>query len=129
VAGDSRLIELPPQSMRARELAGLFVRRAASEPRSVWPAQRTAVCSLRSRRPGAPGAPRGGERACPAGPAGAGWPALCQGFEAGAGHCSEAQEELSRGTSGGATDQLCGCRADAAGRAPGAAAGGDFEVP
>ena len=69
MAGDSRLTELPPQPVRARELPGLFVRRAASEPRSVSPAQRTAVCSLRSRRLSAPGAPRGGERACPAGPA------------------------------------------------------------
>jgi hypothetical protein len=43
MAGHSGLAELSAQSMRARELLGLFVRRAASEPCSVWPAQRPAV--------------------------------------------------------------------------------------
>src|SRR6266699_3026243 len=75
------------------------------------------------------GSPRCRQRACLAGPAGASRAALRPGVEARTGERSEAQEELSRGAGGGAADQLCGCRADAAGRAPGAAAGGDFEVP
>jgi hypothetical protein len=46
VAGDCGLAEFSAQSVHARELPGLFVRRAASEPRFVWPAQRTPVCGL-----------------------------------------------------------------------------------
>src|SRR5260221_568913 len=71
---------------------------------------------------------RGDSKTAP-GPAGASWPTLCQGVEARAGQRIEAQEELSRGASDGAADQLCGCRADAPSLAPGAAARGDFEVP
>src|SRR6266850_4398696 len=124
-----RLAELSPQSVWTRELPGLSVRRAASEPCSVRPAQRTAVRGVCSRRPCRRGAPRGRQRACLAGPAGASRAALRQGVEARAGERSEAQEELSRGASDGAADQLCGCRTDPAGRAPGATAGGYFEVP
>ena len=40
---------------------------------------------------------------------GASRPALCQGVEARAGERIEKPEELSRGTGGGAADQLCGC--------------------
>src|SRR3989442_2594712 len=129
VAGNARLAELSPQSVWTCELPDLSVRRAASEPCSVRPAQRTTVCGVCSRRPCQRGAPRCRQRACLAGPAGASRAALRPGVEARTGERSEAQEELSRGAGGGAADQLCGCRADAAGRAPGAAAGGDFEVP
>src|SRR5260370_35587993 len=51
VAGDARLAELSPQLVWTRELPGLSVRRAASEPCSVRPAQRTAVRGVCSRRP------------------------------------------------------------------------------
>src|ERR1700674_5329271 len=55
--------------------------------------------------------------------------AVGQGVEARAGERGEAQEGLSHGAGGGAADQLCGYRTDTAGRAPGAAAGGDFRFP
>src|SRR5260370_3665794 len=128
VAGDARLAELSPQSVWTRELLGLSVRRAASEPCSVRPAQRTPVRGVCCRRPCRRGAPRYRQWACLAGPAGASRAALRQGVEARAGERIEAQEEVSGGASDDAADQLCGCRADAAGRAPGAAAGGDFET-
>src|SRR6202521_1842021 len=51
VAGVSWFAEFSPQSVHAGELPGVFVRRAASQPRSLRPAQRTPVCGLRSRRP------------------------------------------------------------------------------
>src|SRR5712664_3727151 len=114
MAGDARLAELSPQSVRTRELPDLSVRRAASEPCSVRPTQRTPVRGVCSGRPCRRGAPRCRQRACLAGPAGASRAALRQGVEARAGHRLEAQEELSRGASGGAADQLCGCRTDAA---------------
>src|ERR1700675_2616925 len=117
VAGDARLAELSTQPVYAGELPGLFVRRAASEPCSVRPAQRTAVCGLCSRRPCGRGAPLRGQRASPARPAGASRPALCQGVEARARERSEEQEELSRGASGGTADQFCGYRIDTAGLA------------
>src|ERR1700680_2429254 len=57
VAGVSWFAEFSPQSVHAGELPGVFVRRAASQPRSLRPAQRTPVCGLRSRRPCGRGAP------------------------------------------------------------------------
>jgi len=51
-------LSFSPQSVWTRELPGLSVRRAASEPRSVRPAQRTAVRGVCSRRPCRRGAPR-----------------------------------------------------------------------
>jgi hypothetical protein len=55
-----------------------------------------------------------------AGPACASRAVLRQGVEARACGRSEEPEELSRGAGGGAADQLCECRTDAAGRVPGA---------
>src|SRR5258708_3357071 len=95
VAGDFGLAELSTQSVHPCELPGVLVRRTASEPRSVRPAQRTAVRGVCSRRPCQRGAPRCRQRACLAGPAGASRAALRQGVEARAGERSEAQEELS----------------------------------
>src|SRR5262249_34085683 len=89
------LAEFSPRAVWARELPGLSVRRAASEPCSVRPAQRTPVRGVCSRRPCRRGAPRCQQWACLAGPAGASRSALRQGVEARAGKRSEAQEELS----------------------------------
>jgi hypothetical protein len=65
LAGTAWLTELSPHAMHPPELHDVPVRRAAFELGSVWPSQRTTVCRLRSRRPGARGAPSGGQRAVP----------------------------------------------------------------
>ena len=52
------LLELSPQSLRARELSGLYVGGAASKLRPVRPAEGAAGCSLRARKACARGAAR-----------------------------------------------------------------------
>jgi hypothetical protein len=91
VAGDARFAELSPQSVWTRELPGLSVRRAASEPCSLRPAQRTPVRGVCSRRPCRRGALGCRQRACLAGPAGASWATLCQGVAAMSVACSFAR--------------------------------------
>src|SRR5580658_1273718 len=52
------LLELSPQSVRARELSGLYIGGAASKLRPVRSAEGAAGCSLRARRACSRGAAR-----------------------------------------------------------------------
>src|SRR6267143_2051644 len=109
LACHSGLAQPATQSLYTRELPGLFVRRAASELRSVQSAERTPLFGLRSRGACSRAPSLCGQWARPARAAAGSCSALCQGLEARAGEGDEEQEELrlSNVESGGATDQLC----------------------
>src|ERR1700730_15408353 len=96
LACHSGLAQPATQSVCTRELPGLFVRRAASEPCLVRPDEGAPLWGLRSRGACSRAASLCGQWARAAGAAAGSRSALCQGIETRAGDRFEEQEELRR---------------------------------
>src|SRR5713101_6300513 len=109
--GVSWFTELATQSVRSRELRGLFVWRTTSELCLVRWRRGASHCGLRSA-----GAAQSGQRTGSAESAAPGRTALHQGTEARA-RAIEERRELNRVAGGRATDQFCRLGVDAAGPA------------
>src|SRR5260370_21874423 len=107
LACHSGLAQPATQSVYTRELPGLFVGRAASEPCFVRSAERTPLWGLRPGRARSRAASLCGQWARAAGAAARSRSALCQGIETRSGGRVEEQEDLRRLQSASATDQLC----------------------